>query len=229
MSRTNTIKANPLRWLWNQAKRAYQRVRGSGPEPTVLRELTPGPEHRDRFLTHPDAQTFVNETVDALGRGDISIQRWRMDFRRELRKAYTAEYLYGKGGVGAMTAADRGRLGGMLAEQYKWMDKFAAEMAQGNLSPVQVKARMGMYFSSSRESYERSRTASWGMPRLPAYPGDGSTQCRVNCQCSWRIAESETAWEAVWELGAAEHCPDCLQRAERWAPLIIPKPMGGAA
>jgi len=153
----------------------------------------------------------------------VSLQRWQLDFRHQLRQAYINEYLLGRGGVGNMTQADWGRLGGMLKEQYGWMNRMAAQMANGEVSPAQAKIRMDMYFKSSREAYERAKRVSSGSPDLPAYPGDGSTQCRVNCQCSWDIQETEDEWLAYWTLGPAEHCPDCDNRSRQWAPLRFPK------
>lgn len=51
----------------------------------------------------------------------------------------------------------------------------------------------------------------------------------TNCRCSWQIVESLTAWQCTWSLGRAEHCPDCLDRAAIWAPLIILKGMATLA
>jgi hypothetical protein len=215
----STTKANPIRWLWNQARQVYNRFRGE----RVDRTVTPDPIVRDRFIARPEWGGFIEESSRALTEGQISIQRWQMDFRQALRRSYIDQYLLARGGRDNMTAADWGRLGGMLREQYGWMDRFAQQMAAGEMSPNQVASRMQMYFNSSRESFERGRAAALGIPRLPAYPGDGSTQCRTNCQCSWDITEAEDEWLAYWRLGVAEHCPDCVRRSQEWAPYRIPR------
>lgn len=215
----SSIKANPLRWLWDQARRVYERVRGERTEQVV----EPIPTHRDRYLAQEMGKDIAGSLTDALAGGKISIQRWQLDFRQNLKDIYRNEYLLARGGRGAMTQSDWGKLGAMLKKQYGYMNRFAEEIAAGNLTDAQVKARMDMYFKSARQAYERGAESARGMPPLPAHPGDGSTVCLSNCQCHWDIQETDDEWLATWTLGAAEHCPDCVQRAGDWAPLRLPK------
>ena len=121
-----------------------------------------------------------------------------------------------------MTQADWGRLGAEVRKQYEHVGGSAGEIAAGNLSPAQVAARSQLYTQAATASYERGRAAAHRLV-LPAYPGDGSTQCRVNCKCHWRIVEDETAWNCYWTLGKAEHCEDCVAREATWAPYVYPK------
>lgn len=143
--------------------------------------------------------------------------------REALRDTYSAAYMAGRGGRNAMTPSDWGKLGAMLKEQYKFLNDFAAEVAAGQLSEQQIAARAALYFNSATQATERGRSAARGLT-LPAYPGDGSTECRSNCKCRLDIEETSTEWRVYWRLGAAEkHCTTCPERAATWAPLVVPK------
>jgi hypothetical protein len=215
----NTTKANPIRWLWDRARNVYQRLRGENVE--KITEATPN--LRDRFLVVEQRTGWLNGLSEELVNGDISIQRWVLRFRDRLKDAYINEYMLARGGRSAMTQRDWGRLGRMLRDQYGYLDRFAQDVAAGRLSKDQIQARSEMYFKSARQAYERGHEEALGMPTLPAYPGDGSTVCLSNCQCHWDVRQTEDEWLATWTLGAAEHCPDCIERANRWAPLRFPK------
>jgi hypothetical protein len=173
--------------------------------------------------------TFVAKTVtssDALAvrltTGEITVQQWVTQMRDLLRSTYSAEYMLGRGGLDAMTQADYGRLGAMLKEQYGYLDRFASDIAAGKLSPAQIQMRARMYIDGATQAHERAAGAARGLV-LPAYPGDGTTQCRANCKCSWDIQKTANAWICRWRLNKAEHCPDCMTRAAQWNPLIIPR------
>lgn len=210
-------RANPIRWIFDQAKRAYNRLRGDRTERTVTVTDTV----RDRFLNQagPDIERLATQ----LAEGQIRTSAWVLGMRDQLRKAYIAEYLAAKGGRQNMTQEDWGRLGGLLQNQYRYLDQFARDINAGTMSDKQIAARAQLYGKSARQAYERGQVAVRGMPPLPAYPGDGSTVCVTNCQCHWEITETADQWLAYWTLGQAEHCPDCVRRANEWNPYRLPK------
>lgn len=123
--------------------------------------------------------------------GSMPVQSWHQQMRDELRRNYIEQYLAGRGGTGQMTAKDYGSIGGMLAEQYKWLDEMAAEVAAGNLTEGQVRMRVRMYINSSREAYERAHA---------------------------RAAEEAGLDSVRWVLDPnAEHCtgePGCLELSQ---------------
>jgi len=208
-------------WKWNsRARRYYNDESGQFmPRATVLGYVqgiidTAGPV--------PD--TLANLVIE----GRISPADWRFLMREEIKREYITQYLLGIGGRDQMTFADWGRIGGMLKEQYGYLDGFYQDILDGKLSEAQIAARARMYCASGREAYERANGEAWGGPPLPAYPGDGSTVCLTNCACSWdiRAAEAEEGrirWTCYWRLGIVrtEHCTDCIDRALSWAPLIV--------
>lgn len=210
-------------WIFNQITRIYRRIVGGKVERSVRTIDT----HADRFLAQSE-QGDLDDLMDSLQSG-VPLDRWVLDFRQSLKETYIAEYLSARGGRDAMTQSDWGQLGAMLKKQYGYLNNFAEDIAAGKLSEggrlrlKQVRARAAMYFESSGQAYERGKSNSLGMPRLPAYPGDGSTQCLSNCGCHWEITETEDAWLCSWVLGPVEHCPDCVRRSREWNPYRIPK------
>lgn len=98
-----------------------------------------------------------------------------------------------------------------VAGQVLYLRNFAADVQAGRLSDAQIAARAGLYAGATRASYSKGR---WSGKGLPAYPADGGTACLVNCKCSW----VERGGMMYWELGTAEHCPDCESRAAQWRP-----------
>lgn len=173
--------------------------------------------------------------------GRLSTASWELMQRRLIKDEYIRQYVLGKGGLGQMTQADWGSVGGMVAEQYKWLDSFAKEISVGDMPLGSIAARARMYLNSAQEAFWRATERATGMPPLPAYPGDGSSKCLTNDRCYWDIkpvgkAGSVTGWKCFWRLRPAEHCTSgemvtshdgsqiphgCLERAARWQPLLL--------
>jgi hypothetical protein len=208
------MMANVLGWIYDQAKRVFK-IAGR----VFSRQL----ETADRDIYIERKLDFTSTLTKSLFDGNINIQQWTLNFRQELKTLYINEYLSARGGVNAMTQADWGRLGGMLKRQYAYMNNFAREIANGQLTEKQIAARMQLYFNSATQAYERGKSVAAGIPQMPQYPGDGRTQCRTNCKCTWEYVETESAWECYWRLHEAEHCPDCVQNSITWNPLVIAK------
>lgn len=110
-----------------------------------------------------------------------------------------------------LSRAERQAIKDAVAGQLPYLRQFATDVQAGRLSDAQIAARAGLYAGATRVTYYAGR---WYGRGLPAYPADGGTACLVNCKCSW----AERGGMMYWELGAAEHCPDCLSRAAQWAP-----------
>ena len=207
------IMTNILNWIYNAAKRIFSRGGRSVSAATMKAA-------RDNYAIGME-KTIVNLTTRLMNR-EIGIQQWVLSFRQSLKRAYINQYVTGRGGLEMMTQRDWGIMGSQLRRQYEYMNKFADEIVRGNLTDAQIKARMKLYYQSSTQAHERGKSEAHGFT-LPAYPGDGQTQCRSNCKCEWTIEETETAWRCTWKLNPAEHCPDCVGNASRWNPLVIPK------
>ena len=154
---------------------------------------------------------------------DINIFQFEQGVKDVLKKTYIDMYSMGAGGRNNITQSDWGKIGAMLKEQYGkdgYLKGLLGQVANGEISHAQANARLKMYVNSANESLWKGFAKD--LPPLPAYPGDGSTVCLTNCQCEWEIQEAEGGFNCYWRLGAAEHCPDCLLRADEWNPLFIP-------
>lgn len=156
---------------------------------------------------------------------EITLGTWQEQMRAEIRMSIIEQYLLGRGGREQLTQVEYGSMGGMIRKQYRYLDRFARQIRAGEVSPAQLRMRAPMYIRSAREAFERARARAYGIPRLPAYPRDGSTRCKSNCGCGWRIVEVERGWNCFWTLGlyrpVTEHCEDCLEYAARWNPLFV--------
>lgn len=216
---------NLLRWIFDQGKNIYRRFRGDKLERSISKAAVDG--LTDRYIVQSgsrDVAGLLQQLVDGQ-----PLSSWVTDYRQTLKESYIAAYLSARGGRGAMTASDWGQLGAMLKAQYRYLNGLAEDIASGKLlvdgrlQVGRIRARMEMYFRGANMAYERGKSNSLGMPRLPAYPGDGTTQCLTNCACHWHIEETDDEWLATWTLGAAEHCPDCVRRSGEWNPYRMSK------
>ena len=166
----------------------------------------------------------VRDLAAQLKAGNISISEWVLEMRTELKTVHGAQFVLGRGGLGNMTQSDWGKLGANLRQQYGYLNDFANQtIANPQWSEGRIAARAQMYLEASSASFEQGRSRGVGTPSLPQYPGDGNTQCLTNCKCYWRIVSKATEWHCYWTLQAAEHCPDCVENAGKWNPLILPK------
>jgi len=212
-------EAGPLRWLWDQAKTLFRKLRGTKTE-SIQRT---SPARRDRLTNRVIEAGGTDGLVADLFARRIDHQQWTLQARQQIKDQFIAQYLLGRGGRAAMTQADWGRLGAMLKTQYGFLQRFEQDLIDGKLSEAQAKMRLRMYLKAATQAHERALAIAKGIPPLPAYPGDGKTICRANCQCHWSCEQTEDEWLCTWTLGAAEHCPDCLDNAAKWNPLRVPK------
>lgn len=208
------------RWVWEASTRRY-RDTSSGRFVGERRAL----ELRDRYVSHRATQmrAFVDGALgdltpggDGWGAGVSRVNR--LGWRR-IENTIITEYAYGRGGIHAMTAADRAVLQGILNEQRAYWRNMIGEARSGELSVRQIGARAEMYHHASTGAYERGRAAAWGIV-LPAYPGDGGTECLSYCKCHWSYRDgADGTVEAYW-TPTGNPCPGCSQNASAWAPYI---------
>lgn len=176
---------------------------------------------RDQFTDAMKGRT--DGLVSRVAGGDLTAQQWSLEMRKTIKQSYIDQYVLARGGRQNMTQRDWGIVGNMTRRQYEYLQGFERDLRDGKLSEGQAQVRARLYIESSTQAYERGISEGLGMPRLPAYPGDGQTQCRTNCRCHWQIEDMGDEWACTWTLGAAEHCDDCIANAARWAPLLVPK------
>lgn len=203
-------------WTWDDRSNRYRE--------TATGRFIGISQMYDMRSVYLEAQkTRTDEIARNYLENNISLTDYYDQNKAIIKESYTAMYELGVGGRNMMTQADWGRVGGILREQYRYYDNLVMQVKNGEISMAQASARMKMYINSAHEALWRAIGHSLGI-QLPAYPGDGSTQCLVNCQCSWNIVPvGRGEYDCYWELGPAEHCDDCKIRAEQWNPFRWPE------
>lgn len=151
----------------------------------------------------------LEELTRRLYAGGITLERWQVDIAAELKDAHLAQAMFAVGGKRNMEAENYGRVGGTLADEYRYLHNFATEIAAGTVSEAQALARIQQYGNATQASYWREYklaseliywnlhpaehcgdclTLAGGSPYKPKdlnqVPGDGNTKCRGNCKCT---------------------------------------------
>jgi hypothetical protein len=113
-----------------------------------------------------------------VGDGALSPTEWHNSMREEIKREYIRQYILGRGGRDRMTQADWGSVGGMLADQYRYLSGFRDDLE--NLSPAQIAARSRMYINSAREGFERAHervAGAWGADEISWNLTSGAAHC----------------------------------------------------
>lgn len=170
-----------------------------------------------------EMQDDVTTIWQGLQGGQLSVDRWQETQARSLLVFHTAAYMMGRD-KRTLTDRERTRLAEWVGDQVTYLNGFADTIDaewNGSTLPPKWLARARSYAGAVRASYWKGRTLGYS---LPAYPGDGSSECLGNCGCAWSLSvldEEEGNINAWWVRGKDDSCPTCIDRASRWAPLRI--------
>lgn len=152
-----------------------------------------------------DALANGRAAIDALGRqlitGEITAARWSIEMGRIIEQVNFAGGAAARGGWGQLTGSDTAFIRDRIGSQLDFLSGFYDDVISGKQKMTgQFLRRARMYGDSGRGAYEDMR-------RL-AFAQFGYTEER-------RI------------LGAADHCPDCLEYAGLgWQPAGTLPPIG---
>lgn len=153
----------------------------------------------ERFAEQAVA-TNIDRLTERMIAGKIDLPTWQAGMAREIRDAHTVSAVLGRGGRDQMTQADWGRMGARLREQYKYLNRFSRDIADGKLTPAQIRARAKMYAQSARTSY---------------YDGLTAAKQVAGFDEEMRVLTPE-----------AEHCDDCPPLSGHWEPIGSLPPVG---
>lgn len=156
----------------------------------------------------------------ALEEGRATLQEWYDRMAATLSQYHQAAYLAGSGDK-ALNQVTRGVVVRNLQAQLQYLDNFRLVIQSSPEWQKGFTARAVSYAGAIKQPYWQGRTK---LLPLPAMPGDGTTQCKGNCACSWDIQvidEEAGDYNCYWRLGAKDHCQTCVSRASSWAPLLI--------
>ncbi len=204
-------------FVWNPDRKKYT-YKESGRALSVQRVN----QLRDDYIK--EQIVWADGLAHRVSSGEMSVEAWQAEMAQRLKKSSTAEYMLGRGGINAMTPNDMARIQAGLKGQYVYLDRFAGDVATGEMSVDQIRARSQLYFESTRQMHERGKASGYDIEGyLPCYPGDGNTQCRSRCKCSWEFEETKTETLCYYRLNSAEHCEDCQDRAVQFNPFVVTK------
>jgi len=177
-----------------------------------------------RYVDYYDTQ--VQTLAEDLVNGRLSVDQWLDAMETEVEHLHTTAYTLYRGGLSEMGQEDLDLIQETVDAQNVFLEKWADELRTvdvSTLSPDTLAARARSYIGAVNQTIQQATTTSLGLPRLPAYPADGNTECLSFCKCSWKIEKlpGNGNWDCTWLLGDAEHCPGCIDRAKMYSPLMI--------
>jgi len=223
-ARDTQITSRPIGrrpWTWDIDNSRYVDADGNILPYEDLRQLL------YRFLEgqRSRAEAITNQMFDRVA--GVTVPEWEAEMRSIIKDAYGAAYMLGRGGRYQMNYRDWGYLGRQVSEQYRYLNNFAAQVTAGSVDEGRAVMRANLYPLSARQVMQRGYTYARGAPDLPAYPGDGSTECLGNCGCHWDLEETTLGtgvpgWNCRWVRGKSDSCATCVRRENDWNPLRLP-------
>lgn len=177
---------------------------------------------------------YVTDAAEVLQRSQFSPSA-RLNFRARVsgmlrRLAHQVADLGWQAGGGAAGKYPQDTVTAYMTTQQEHLSRWFGEIKQAQALPggalrarMYAESLMGLY----RQAWEAAQRADTGLPKLPAEPRDGSTQCLMFCLCHWEIKKVSTEeYDCFWRLTPAENCPNCLCRSVKWNPLKYRKSSG---
>lgn len=157
-----------------------------------------------------------NQQVRALAmnlrEGRIGLEEWRVGMRTHVKDVQLYSAAAARGGWAQLTPEDYGRIGGLVGEQYRYLENFTRQISGGLPLDGRFQARTEMYMQAARRTYETTfmremvekhevteqrnilhraehcgecedATAMGWMP-VGTLPEIGDRQCGPNCRCT---------------------------------------------
>ena len=171
----------------------------------------------------PTLTRVLSQLAVAAAEDELGEEEWEDAFDEALAQYHLAAYAHGAGvPIARLTPKERDLIQDVIDRQKEFVKGFKEAFLQGRYAgrPEVAARRAQMYADATLGTWWMGHTRGWV---LPAYPGDGTTQCKTKCRCRWRIdvLPGEGNADAHWLLGSADHCQTCMQRSEDWGPVQI--------
>lgn len=197
-------------YTWDAERREYTDADGN---------VVDAEEVRGALDAYVEQQTGQSDRMaKRLADGQSTLETWQGRMRRLITVTIGAGFLAGIGGRRQVDDAAKATLGQTIAGQFQWLDGFARDLSQGQLTKPMLLARAAQYITAARTAFERGRASTFDDLDLPAEPGFGCA-CGARCRCHWDINEYEDRWECFW---IAENdpstCGDCGDRSSDYSP-----------
>lgn len=169
-------------------------------------------DEKGRFLSEKGVESLVNGRIDKLDSqlrrftrmladGALTLDQWQGSVREAIKAAHLQAAIIGHGGRSGMGAAEYGRIGQKLRQEYAYLQGFARDLLEQRVSPAMALARIGLYAESVRSSFWegtsiRKEQQGFGLMQRVLDPG-------------------------------AQHCEDCIAYASRGIVPIGSLPLPG--
>ena len=141
---------------------------------------------------------YLTPLAVSLSEGSMSLPAWQTEMRQTIKRLYVNQYTLARGGKAQMTFQDYGGLSQMLQDQYKYLDKYAAQLATMDVAEREayIRNRSQLYANASNEAFERGKAA---------------------------VAQSLGFDEVTWHLSPVEHCQTCKDRDAIGTTAVSPR------
>lgn len=103
-----------------------------------------------------DTADIMAGLTDSMIAGDLSVAEWQSQMMTLIRDGNRASAIAARGGIAQMSQADWGSVGAANREQYKYLQRFADQIASGK-QPLNgsARTRAKMYASAIRTQFEK--------------------------------------------------------------------------
>jgi hypothetical protein len=122
-----------------------------------------------RYISALEVRRAVDQTLRSIGQetkrmaddlraGRISLDRFRLEMRARSREVHILSAAAGRGGFNKMDAKAWGQVGGVIAEQDKFIDGFIADIQSGKQKmTASLSHRAAQYVEAGRTTHERAK------------------------------------------------------------------------
>jgi hypothetical protein len=176
---------------------------------------------RGRFVSRGEVRRALDAALDSAGRRvraatqqlrdrEISVARWRLVMRREIKNVHLYSAAAARGGWAQLTQAELGRVGGIIGKEYRYLDNFARQLRNPRFPrDGRIVSRAMLYAQGGRKTYhltdervqlergmkeekniqelnpctECMEQTSRGWVRIGALVAVGDRLCLANCRC----------------------------------------------
>jgi hypothetical protein len=190
-------------------------------------------DEKGRFLSEKGVEALVDGRIDKidsqlrrftrmLADGAITLDQWQGSIREAIKAAHLQAAMIGHGGRSGMGAAEYGRIGQRLRQEYAYLQGFALDLLEQRSSAPMALARISLYAQSVRGSFWEGASirkeqqgyglmqrvldptaqhcsdcvgyASRGIVPIGSVPLPGQRcACRARCRCSVRYFRQQAA------------------------------------
>ena len=190
-------------------------------------------DEKGRFLSEKGVEALVDGRINKLDSqlrrftrmladGAITLDQWQGSVREAIKAAHLQAAMIGHGGRTGMGAAEYGRIGQRLRQEYAYLQGFALDLLEQRVSPAMAVARAGLYAESVRGSFWEGASirkeqqgyglmqrvldptaqhcsdcvaySSQGIVPIGSVPLPGQRcACRARCRCSVRYFRQQAA------------------------------------